>query len=1184
MAVTDIGAYTALSTDNLPRYLARLIDDTIWLDNGTQVGILSGAGASPGATLIPIRPSQSPQPWLYIANGSDYQKFSSPVSNVVTQRKVGIAEPQSPPDACPDQMNVSEFTSNAASWTATGTAGALSDITRTTDTCVALFADPASISPSLSTRYSMQVGTGVQYQAGMEINVVNTGAGGTPVPMIVQDVFPPAAANSSISIQAIQYFSGSNGRCVIVPSQMPIDNSVPEFQGLSPTGDTLVSQAQLGSLRRGSLIQLGTGGNLEVVFVLNVTHGPQGLIAFECVTSNTHVAAETMIGKPAIAVSFTQAPGGLVGQVISAAAIQSSVTSGVGLISKTIAAANNPFTHQPFVSDPTLPTAQADDYVHLSALVSDLTLLTGIRILFDVGDGSFTQNYFYYDVQPSALVSAVAGTQTQLGATSLAAQQTITRDVIDQGTVPTINPTGSQLPGSETLSQLGINLSTSGTTDLGASQWNEILFPIASFTRVGNDESKTLANCNAARIQVTVTGSVTFDFGSIWVESGGQPDVGDNGALYFYQVRPRDSRTGVVGNPSPATRYGVGPRRQRVIVPLPSAAYDSQIDTWDVFRYGGTITSFRYIGSAIASASAFVDNVFDSEAQVGSPLDQDNFEPWPTIDLPQALTATSVNGTVALVTIPAPTNALRWLPGTLVQLAGGQVFTLRLRPVLISGTTYRLEFIECAAPGTNVTATIQEPILGNQKLPYMWGPDANGTVFGCGDPLRPGVLYFSKAFAPDQCPDANVIEITAPSEPLAGGEIVDGLSVVASPERQWALYPQPDNPTQPYNQVLQPVVRGFAAPWGHCSDGQQIRFWAKDGIWGTTDGSYTDADLYPLFPHDGVPGVAITYAGVTYPPPDYKRVAKFRLAYVNGFMYATYQDTTGTYHTLVVDKRNAWSVDDYSPAVSVVFHPPQPASTLQSSSTLYDEMVMGNVSGQISAQAVNTNDLGGPIACALAPFEFDGGDIRAPAQWGDYFLDLTPAAVAGVIATPVSQGIQVASPSTVASSASRQRVPLSVGGVVVSDFLGLVLRWTDNFSTQTAPTEIHAWQPSWDLQPAYIVAFQTFGTAFGLKGFMHIPQLSIAYVATQAVTFTIGVVDGTAPASITLPSTGGVYSKILLRPTFNKGQLYTFAATSAARFQLFLDDCEVMVALWGRQGPAQLFHGLGERNVEAGAV
>lgn len=1190
--ITDLRAYAALSTDNFPRILARSSADAIWLDNGTQVGSLVAGG--PGATFIPFRPNQSPQPWLYIANGADFQKFSSPSPSVV-QRKVGIAEPQVSPTTVPDQLNVFEFTSNAASWTAASTAGALSDQTRTADTAVAFFADPASQSPpGLSIRYSMRVGTAIQYQTGMAITVVNTGAGGSPVPMIIQDVLPPVASNSSLSIQAINYFIGTTGRAVIVPSQMPIDNSIPEFGGLNPIGNSLNAQALLGGLRRGSLIQLGTGGNTEIVFVTNVTHGPQGLIAFECLTMNTHVAGETMLGIPAVSVSFNQAPAGLTGQAISATAVQSSITTGTGTISKTISAANNPFTRQPFVPNPLLPTAQQDDYVHLSVQVSDLTLLTSIRLLFDVGDGSFTQNYLYYDVQPSALVSAAAGTQTQLGAAQTAAQQAQIRQSIDQGVAPTINPESSRLPGLENALDLGININTSGTTDLGASQWSEIMFPITNFTRVGNDESKTLANTNAVRIQAIVTGTITLQFSSIWVESGGQPDVGDVGALYLYRVRPRDSRTGVVGNPSPPTRYGISPRRQQVVVQLPSSAYDPQIDTWDVFRYGGSVTSWRYIGSTLSSNTTFIDNVFDSEAQVGDPLDFDNFEPWPTIDLPQNLVATVVGGTIALVTIPAPTNALNWLPGTQVQLAGGQVFTLRLRPVLISGTTYRLEFVECAIVGTNVMTSIPEPILGNQKQPYMFGPDANGRVIGVGDPLRPGTFSYCKSNNLDSVPDTYNRELTPPSEPLIGGEIIDGRGFLASPERWWELIPQQsDDPTQFYNPVQSPLPRGLAAPFGHCNDGVNFYWWAKDGIYSSTAGSLTDADLYSLFPHEGetgqgpIPGAASTYGGFVIQPPDYKRTGTFRLTHSNGFLYATYQDASGIYRTLTCDLHhgNAWIPDVYSPAVTVFYHPEQQAGTVLASTNRYDETVMGLVDGRVAAQAALTNDLNAAIACAHASFEFDGGDIRAPVQWGDYFVDLIAAAApAGVLLSPMSASVGVGTPSTILTSALRQRIPVSIGGLVVSDFMGLLATWSEDFTQQSTQTVLNLWQPSFDLQPARGIAWQTFGSSFGISGFGHIPWIEVAWVSTQPVTLTITCFDGTSPAPIVIPSSGGVYQKALFRLTFNKGRLYAFAAASAAPFQFFMDDWDIMWGAWGRTDQYQNLKTLGVPNVEQSPV
>jgi hypothetical protein len=93
----------------------------------------------------------------------------------------------------------------------------------------------------------------------------------------------------------------------------------------------------------------------------------------------------------------------------------------------------------------------------------------------------------------------------------------------------------------------------------------------------------------------------------------------------------------------------------------------------------------------------------------------------------------------------------------------------------------------------------------------------------------------------------------------------------------------------------------------------------------------------------------------------------------------------------------------------------------------------------------------------------------------------------------------------------------------------------------------------------------TQGTSFGFNGYSHIQRIVAAYAATEEVTVTIRAFDGTSPAVITLPATGGAYQKLLQVLTFNKGQLYFFAATSPAQFQLYLDDWEVLVGHWGRQ-------------------
>lgn len=1173
--ILALGTYAALSgagaliTDNLPRALAYDSASAIYLDTGSLIGTLTTPFPTViGAVMIPFRPNASPTPWMYVANGADYQKFSAPsLTNVVTQQNVGIAEPSSPPEAAPNLLGFSQFELPAVSWVAGGGAGVIADVTRTTDTIGVTFPDPVT-----TNRFILQVATAgaVQYQVN-ELVRWTIAAVGYFAP--VEDVLPAIAPAGGMTIQAIYYFTGATGRCVIVPTQNALSPALPTFTGNDPASGSIFAEDLLSSLRRGSLLKLS--GGAEIVMVLSVTRGPNNTLSFETTTTGTHAAAETITGLPAIAVSNTL--GSLTGGAGAGATLDSlalsSAIGGAGLATYTESSTlvRDAFA-KPFASSNAV-VPQRDDYVHCSLKFDDITQVNEIKILIDVGDGSFTQNYYYYTVRPSDLADAVANLQTQLAAAQIVAQRAII-DAIDATADP--------------------NLVHSTVTDSGAqtapgnNQWTEITFPMVSFTRVGDDQTLSLANTNAVQIIVNAAGACAFVYGGLYVAGGGQPDVGDAGSPYFYRVRPRSSITGVVGNPSASTRYGISCRRQPARVNLPSAAYDSQIDTWDIFRYGGTVTSWRFIGSTPSSNASFPDNYDDAAAQAGDALDFDNFQPWPTIDVQNNGTATIV-GTTAIITQSTPTlqvDAQRYLPGTLVQLGGLNVYTLRKRPVILAANSYLLEFVENAGTGTNIPYQIQEPIVAQQRLPYTWGPDASGTVFACGDPLRPGTLSFAKNYAPDSAPDSYNIEIVVPSEPLIGGVTLDGLAFVASTERWWALYPQPTNPTQRYSVVQQPFTRGLVAPYGVCDDGQIIYWWAKDGIYSSAKGSLTDADLYNLFPHEGVVGQVVTYATVTVQPPDYSRAGTFRMAYANGYLYATYQDSGGIYHTLVQDTRTgAWSLDNYSPAVSIFHHPEQQAGTLLSNTARYDELLMGNIAGVVSTQTDLVNDLGGPIACQVSSAEFDGGDARAPKQWGDFFVDCVPAASTGLTFTGYSLGLTVTGVfQPLTPSANRQRTPVSVGGVVVSDFMGLRAAWSDDFTAQSAATTLYLWQPSFTIQPARAISWKTFGTSFGFEGYGHIREVAIAYVSTAAITLTITSYDGQSPAAITIPSSGGAYVKTLFPLTANKGQLYMVQATSSATFQLFLDDSEVRIGQWGRAGAYAVSRNFGGANTREAII
>ena len=1088
----DIRAYGQLFNPTA-RVLAVDANSRVWLDNSAQVGTLAGGTSPTGNSMLPFRPNASPAPWMYIANGTDYQKFSAPsATNAVTQQKVGIAEPQSPPDAAVmGGLNLfSAFLGDPN--TPAGTAGAGTTESRVSDTIVASY--PVDAIGVGSQYYSLQVSAGQAYSRFQFITDTVTGGD-----MLVYDVFQ--AMQTAIAIQGIYYYSGTTGKCVIVPASLAA--------GVSNEEQSLYGQNLLSALRRGALMSIGG----EVCLVLDVTSGPDGSVSFETVTQNPHSTADAFQTVPAIMVL---AYGGFVpgaGDGLTASSREYAVTAGIGTM--TVATSGG------FIAN--LASAQPDDYIHISIWVDTLANLNEMKILLDVGDGSFTENFYYYTVRPSDIAAAVDNSLTQIGAAQVVAQ----RAIIDDEEAASANNQGVT--------------SSSAQASPGDSQWSEILFPISSLTRVGNDQTKSLQTVVGFQLLWNANGTIHAMHGELdsRVIGGGQLDVGDVGAPYRYRVRARSSLTGAISNPSPATRYGVNPRRQTVNVILPSAAYDAQIDTWDVFRYGGAVTEWRFVGTTPSTNSTFTDNYDDSAAREGESLDFDNFEPWPTVDLPQTgilgsngTVQSGAVGTVALLFAPNQ-NFLRYLPGTLVQLADGNVYTLWTRPVEVGPDLFQVQFVEnCGTFAPDAPFIIQEPTLANQPLPYMWGPDASGTVFACGDGYRPGTVSFAKNYAPDAAPDTYNQEIVQPAEPLVGGEILDGLSFVASSERWWALYPQPQDARQRYSVIQQQFDRGLAAPYAHCTDGKNLYWVAKDGVYSSAKGSLTE-DLYNLFPHEGIAGENYTYNGQTAFAPDYTQAMTFRLTYSLGYLYFIYKDSTGTRRMLTLDvKRGAWCVDQSSQPITAAYHLEQ-SPQANDAVTLFASSVVphptGNPYAVVAKQQSLTNDLAQAITAFLATNEFTGGDIRAVKQWGDYWVDCLPAAAvnefdtstgAGVYFTPMSLGAGVAPTQTIATASVRTRVPLSLGitsgvpSIVISDFLGLFIQWTDDYTKQTIATKLNAWGPSYAIQPAKTISWATFGTAYGMDAYFHIPRLSLSYVALAQVNFHLYDVRRAGPASV----------------------------------------------------------------------
>jgi hypothetical protein len=135
--------------------------------------------------------------------------------------------------------------------------------------------------------------------------------------------------------------------------------------------------------------------------------------------------------------------------------------------------------------------------------------------------------------------------------------------------------------------------------------------------------------------------------------------------------------------------------------------------------------------------------------------------------------------------------------------------------------------------------------------------------------------------------------------------------------------------------------------------------------------------------------------------------------------------------------------------------------------------------------------------------------------------------------------------------------------------MGLMLSWVDDYTQQSTPTRLFLWQPSYLIQPARTVAWTTIGTAYGIDGYMHIRQISLAYISVAPVVIGIIAHDGQSPPPITLPSSNGNKVKTLFPFGANKGQLFAWTAFSPTNspFQIFSEDSEIYVGGWGRTGP-----------------
>lgn len=467
-----------------------------------------------------------------------------------------------------------------------------------------------------------------------------------------------------------------------------------------------------------------------------------------------------------------------------------------------------------------------------------------------------------------------------------------------------------------------------------------------------------------------------------------------------YRYVYRSSATGAQSNPSPESAAQSIPVNANTITSFFSP--DPQIDVVDYYRIDSVTASFTYVatgpndnlGVVNGTNTPITDALLDTE--LGDQLlNYDNFEPFPSIDLPQKGVCNVAGGVITWISGGAIGGSatgfnVRWLAGTTILIGS----PTSLAYVFISRPTSNTTVTIPGVPdGTNLAYEIPEPILAAQPLPYEWGPTDNvNYAFAVGDPLRPGTLYWSAGSNLDAAPDTNQLEVTDPGEPLVNGAIAGGLGVLFSIRRGWLILPNFFNALATVTGVegttwsLQEssITRGLFIPRCVCvSGGGIVYFRVDDGIHASRGGaasqSITDEDLYPLFQHENsAPPAIITIAGYTVVPPDDTQPQLQRFSYSLGYMYYDYVGIDNNPYTLVFDEAaQGWVLDNYTPDATI--HAPDEGQSI-------GETLVGCSDGSVRLLSSAGNETA--TAVFLTP-SFNKGDTRATAKFADLYIETT---------------------------------------------------------------------------------------------------------------------------------------------------------------------------------------------------
>lgn len=785
--------------------------------------------------------------------------------------------------------------------------------------------------------------------------------------------------------------------------------------------------------------------------------------------------------------------------------------------------------------------AEDEDTINIYLRISNSRNIEEIKIMFDVGAGTFTDDYYHKSVMAPAFQSVLDGVVPGLRGGSgrlfdRASGQIDLRvrgDVLGVEDFPVLNG-GDLLP----IDDLALPGLRPAELLAGQNVWSRIQIKRGDFLKVGlaGLPGKTWANVNAWRVQIKTNqnGSVTVGLDDFYLYGGNGPDV-FAGVPYDYRITWYNALTGEESSPS-VVMVGenfVSPKRQPVKITWTPPA-DTQITHARIYRRGGTLPSqwlhIRTDDGVAIAAGTFTDSFSDGEIASNRVLELDNDPP-------------------VSVTLPAPVNTTL---GTAVTAGSAQTVTPASMANIFPDQVLFIDegdnsesVVAISTTGTQFTAYFQRAHTSAARVyavdrrgrPMHLAAVAFERGWVAGDPDNPNRLYYTKKQRVSSFGPQRHIEIGTPSDPIMAVIAPHrGQLFVATLSRWYRII----DAAIPYPLPTSSHI-GLVASFGWTFVEGAIAYRSHDGIYVFTgENSTLLSDPIKWLLENKEPNAG------PVPEEDPAQAAESIMAYHRSELFFGYVDKTATRRRLIGHRTNGTWRNDSVPASAMLREEDTETLVIARTNGMIYKDRFGDVDGEGFIGGVPQNSA---IAFTLETPAYDQGAPHQQKNYGELIVDLDSGGQ-NVTLTLVSEtGATLASLGTISAS-GRQLVSVSVnsGQGVLSESAGLRI-------TGSVTSAVHCW--GWQFKAAAEAekrkSADTYKTDLGIASWKFMRDAFFVYSAPDpaGISFSVYIEDSpTAEFTFTLPQSSVRTSFRITFPA-TKFKIIRFVAQSAAEFQLY---------------------------------